>query len=113
MAYSKYNTARFRGDIPVKEGETYDVVIEGVGEKGDGIAKVQGYVLIVPNAKKGDKVKVKVTAVRGKVSFGEVVGEAEAVEETAEAGSEGEQEEEQAEEAGESKEEAPAEDEKE
>ncbi len=63
------------GDIPVKEGDTYDVEIEGIGEKGDGIAKIKGYVIIVPNVKKGDRVKVKVNAVRGKVSFGEVIGE--------------------------------------
>jgi len=64
------------GDIPIKEGETYDVEIEGIGEKGDGIARISNYVIIVPNVQKGDKVKVKVNAVRGKVSFGEVVGEA-------------------------------------
>ena len=72
------------GDIPVKEGDTYDVEIEGVGEKGDGIARVEGYVIIVPNVQKGDKVKVKINAVRGKVSFGEVVGEGEAKEEAVE-----------------------------
>lgn len=65
-----------RGPIPVKEGDTYDVTIEGIGEKGDGIAKINGYVIIVPRVKKGDRVKVRVNAVRGKVSFGEVVGEA-------------------------------------
>ena len=58
------------------KGEIYDVEIEGIGEKGDGIAKIKGYVIIVPNVKKGDKVKVKVNAVRGKVSFGEVIGQA-------------------------------------
>lgn len=68
------------GPIPVKEGDTYDVEIEGIGDKGDGIAKVQGYVIVVPNVKKGDRVKVKINAVRGKVSFGEVVGEAEKTE---------------------------------
>lgn len=66
-----------KAPIPVKEGEIYDVEIEGIGEKGDGIARVNGYVIIVPNVQKGDKVKVKVNAVRGKVSFGEVIeGEA-------------------------------------
>lgn len=73
----KMNDRRSRaGPIPVQEGEEYDVEIEGIGEKGDGIAKINGYVVIVPNVQKGDKVKVKVNAVRGKVSFGEVVGEA-------------------------------------
>ena len=65
------------GPIPVKEGDTYDVEIEGIGDKGDGIAKVQGYVIVIPNVKKGDRVKIKINAVRGRVSFGEVIGQAE------------------------------------
>ncbi len=64
------------GPVPVKEGETYDVTIEGIGEKGDGIAKIQGFVIVVPKTQQGQRVKVRITAVRGKVSFGEVVGEA-------------------------------------
>src|SRR3989338_7983565 len=88
------------GQIPVKEGEIYDVEIEGIGEKGDGIAKIKGYVIIVPNVKKGDKVKVKVNAVRGKVSFGEVIGEASgADEEQKEENQEGEEESEDTEES--------------
>ncbi len=63
------------GPVPVKEGEVYDVTIEGIGEKGDGIAKIQGFVIVVPKTQQGQRVKVKITAVRGKVSFGEVVGE--------------------------------------
>lgn len=61
--------------IPVKEGETYEVTIEGIGEKGDGIAKIQGFVIIVPKTQQGQHVKVRITAVRGKVSFAEVVEE--------------------------------------
>jgi len=61
--------------VPVKEGETYDVTIEGIGEKGDGIAKIQGFVIVVPKTQQGQRVKVRITAVRGKVSFAEVVGE--------------------------------------
>ncbi|MEW5896195.1 MAG: TRAM domain-containing protein [Nanoarchaeota archaeon] len=58
---------------PVKVGEIYDVNITAVGGKGDGIAKVKGFVLFVPNAKKGDYVKVRVTRVLAKVGFAEVV----------------------------------------
>ena len=87
------------GPIPVKEGDIYDVEIEGIGDKGDGIAKVQGYVIVIPNVKKGDHVKVKVNAVRGKVSFGEVVGEGTTAK-PAEPEAEGGSEEEPAEDAG-------------
>lgn len=79
MEGNRRSGSRF-GQIPVKEGDEYDVEIEGIGEKGDGIAKVQGYVIIVPNVSKGDKVKVRINAVRGKVSFGEVIGESDSTE---------------------------------
>jgi predicted RNA-binding protein with TRAM domain len=62
---------------PVKVGDELDVEIESVGEKGDGVAKKEGFVLFVPGTQKGDKVKIKVTKVFRKVGFGEVIGKAE------------------------------------
>ncbi len=63
-----------RSFAPVKVGEELDVKIEAVGEKGDGIAKVKGFVIFIPNAKQGDEVKVRITKVLRKVAFAEVVG---------------------------------------
>ncbi len=60
---------------PVNVGDELDVKIEAVGEKGDGIAKKEGFVLFVPNAKEGQEVKIRVTKVLRKVGFAEVVGE--------------------------------------
>lgn len=68
---------------PVKVGDEIDVKIEAVGEKGDGIAKKDGFVIFVPNTKQGDEVKVKVTRVLRRVGFGEVVGEGSAPSEDA------------------------------
>jgi predicted RNA-binding protein with TRAM domain len=68
---------------PVKVGDEIDVKIEAVGEKGDGIAKKDGFVLFVPNTKEGDEVKVKVTRVLRRVGFAEVVGEGSPSEEAA------------------------------
>lgn len=61
---------------PVKVGEELDVRIEAVGEKGDGIAKKNGFVLFVPNTKEGENVKIRVTKVLRKVGFAEVIGAA-------------------------------------
>jgi predicted RNA-binding protein with TRAM domain len=61
---------------PVRVDEEIDVKIEAVGEKGDGVAKKDGFVLFVPNVKEGDYVRVKVTKVLRKVGFAEVVGDA-------------------------------------
>ncbi|PIN73503.1 hypothetical protein COV20_04745 [Candidatus Woesearchaeota archaeon CG10_big_fil_rev_8_21_14_0_10_45_16] len=58
---------------PVNAGENYDVWINSVGEKGDGIARVKGFVLFVPGVSKGDFVRIKVTKVLEKVGFAEVV----------------------------------------
>jgi predicted RNA-binding protein with TRAM domain len=60
--------------VPVDVGDEVDVTIEAVGEKGDGIARKDGFVLFVPNTKEGDNVKVKVTKVLKRVGFAEVVG---------------------------------------
>jgi len=66
-------------DVPVKVGDELEVKIEAVGEKGDGIAKMNGFVLFVPNTKEGDLVKIKVSRVLKNVGFAEVIGEAENV----------------------------------
>ncbi len=60
---------------PVKVGDEIEVQVEAVGEKGDGIAKKDGFVLFVPNTKQGDSVKIRVTRVLRKVGFAEVIGE--------------------------------------
>jgi predicted RNA-binding protein with TRAM domain len=57
---------------PVKEGETYTVKIEGKGEKGDGIAKVEGFIVFVPGTEPGQEVKIRITRVLRKFAFGEV-----------------------------------------
>jgi len=58
---------------PVREGDELDVKIEAVGEKGDGIAKKQGFVLFVPGTKEGDEVRVRVTRVLRNAGFAEVI----------------------------------------
>jgi predicted RNA-binding protein with TRAM domain len=57
-------------NAPVEAGETYDVSIEGIAKQGDGIAKVEGFVIFVPGTKVGDKVKIKVDKVMRKFAFG-------------------------------------------
>jgi predicted RNA-binding protein with TRAM domain len=57
---------------PVEEGASYDVKIEDIAREGDGIARVEGFVIFVPNAKVGDEVTIKVTKVMRKFAFGEI-----------------------------------------
>lgn len=69
-------TNDFGNAPPVNVGEELDVRIEAVGEKGDGVAKKNGFVIFVPGVKEGQNVRVKVTRVLRKVGFGEVIGQA-------------------------------------
>jgi len=62
-----------RGPVPVKEGDELDVTIEAVGRRGDGIAKVENFVVFVPGTKAGDRVKVKITSVGGSFATASVV----------------------------------------
>lgn len=54
-----------------EEGNTYDVLIESVGSKGDGIAKIDKYTIFIPNAVKGQTVKIKIKKITGNLAFGE------------------------------------------
>ncbi len=60
-------------DRPVEEGETYEVEIEDLGSKGDGIAKIEDFVVFVPNTEVGETVEVEITSVGRRFAFGEVV----------------------------------------
>ncbi|MBI4153241.1 TRAM domain-containing protein [Candidatus Woesearchaeota archaeon] len=60
-------------EAPVKEGDELDVTIEAVGGKGDGIARVEGFVLFVPKTHQGERVKVRVTKVLQNVGFAELI----------------------------------------
>jgi predicted RNA-binding protein with TRAM domain len=61
---------------PVEEGEIRYVEIEDLGKQGDGIARVErGYVIIVPGAEVGERVKVEITEVKSNFAVGEVIDE--------------------------------------
>jgi len=59
--------------VPVEEGETYDVTIQDVGRQGDGIVRIEGFVVFVPNTNVGDEVEIKVERVLPKFAFATVV----------------------------------------
>ncbi|MFT4889217.1 MAG: putative RNA-binding protein with TRAM domain [Halobacteriales archaeon] len=59
---------------PVEEGEHRTVEIEDMGDQGDGITRVErGFVVIVPDTEKGERVTVEIADVRENVAFAEVV----------------------------------------
>ena len=48
---------------PVSAGAVHDVAIEGIAREGDGIARIQGFVVFVPGTKVGDRVTIKIERV--------------------------------------------------
>lgn len=77
-------------EAPIKEGEEYNVSISEVSRRGDGITRIENFVVFVPNTKKGDNVRIRIKELRGRSAVGEVITkgsaepEAEVVEEEAE-----------------------------
>lgn len=61
---------------PVSQGKTYNVRIEDIAQKGDGIARIEGYVIFVPNTRSGEEVTVKIERVLPKYAFASVVSSA-------------------------------------
>jgi predicted RNA-binding protein with TRAM domain len=56
---------------PVKQNQELEVVIDDIGSRGDGIAKIQGYLIFVPRSKIGERVKVRVVSVNEKFAVAE------------------------------------------
>lgn len=60
---------------PVNEGDVREVTIEGLGDQGDGIARVdRGYVVIVPDTDVGDEVEIEIEELHDNFAMGRVVG---------------------------------------
>ena len=58
---------------PVEVGKEYDVTVSEVSRRGDGIAKIDGFVIFVAGAKQGWKGRIKVTQVANRFAIGTVV----------------------------------------
>ena len=58
---------------PVEEGKEYELDIKETSRRGEGIARIEGFVIFVPNTKPNDHVKVKITRVANRFAQGEVV----------------------------------------
>jgi len=76
---------------PVEVGKEYDVTISDTSRRGEGIAKIDGFVIFVAGAKQGQSARIKVTRVNDRFATGEVVtgaGSAETATESAGSGEE-------------------------
>jgi len=67
------NRPRFNLKKPVEVDKEYEAEIEDVSRRGEGIAKIEGFIIFVPNTKKGEHVKFKITRVGNRFAIGELV----------------------------------------
>ena len=71
-SFNKYGSGSFN-DSPVEVGSQYDVKIEDTARQGDGIARISGLVVFVPNTKVNDSVKIEIKQIKRNCAVAEVV----------------------------------------
>ncbi len=68
------STASPSSDALVTIGDVYEVLVEDIGNKGDGIARIgPGYIILIPKTDIGHKVKIKINSVTSRCAFAEVI----------------------------------------
>ena len=67
------NRYGFNMKKPVELDKEYEAEIEDISRRGDGIAKIEGFIIFVPNTKQGEHVKFKITRVGSRFATGELV----------------------------------------
>lgn len=68
-----FNRDEVPNTAPIEEGKEYEVKIEDVGKEGDGITRIEGFVVFVPDTQVGDQVKVRIVSIRRRFGFAEKV----------------------------------------
>ena len=58
---------------PVEVGKEYEVDVQETSRRGEGIARIQGLVTFIPNAKQGDHVKIRITRISRRFAEAELV----------------------------------------
>ncbi len=58
---------------PVEVGKEYNVTISDTSKRGEGIAKIDGFVIFVPGTRMGQQARIKVMSVGERFASGQVV----------------------------------------
>ncbi len=83
MSFNGYRRPQNFGPKPVESGKEYDVKITEISRRGDGIARIQGFVIFVKDGKVGQDAKVKITQIGNRFATAELINQ-EATEQTLE-----------------------------
>jgi predicted RNA-binding protein with TRAM domain len=58
---------------PVEVGKEYNVSISEISRRGDGLTRIEGFVVFVPGTQRGQNVRIKITQVSERFASGQVV----------------------------------------
>jgi predicted RNA-binding protein with TRAM domain len=73
MSYGQNTRTTSSFSRPVETGKEYTVDVTDTGKSGDGIARIEGLVIFIKNAKAGDKnVKIKINSVGSRFATAEI-----------------------------------------
>ena len=61
------------GPKPVETGKEYDVQITEISRKGDGIARIQGFVIFVKGGKVGQNAKIRISQIGPRFATAEII----------------------------------------
>ena len=73
MPYEQSGFDRGLPPKPVEIGKEYDIEIQETSRRGEGITRIEGLVVFVPNTKLGDKLRIKITNISRRFAEAEVV----------------------------------------
>ena len=73
MPYEQGGFDRGLPPKPVEIGKEYDIEIQETSRRGEGITRIEGLVVFVPNTKLGDKLRIKITNISRRFAEAEVV----------------------------------------
>ncbi len=67
--------ARFapRNPAPLNKGEQYEVTITALSRRGQGVARLKGFVVFVPNTNVGQRVTIRIAVIGPRSAQAEVV----------------------------------------
>jgi predicted RNA-binding protein with TRAM domain len=74
--YDSGSCRRFRGPpgpVPVEVGKEYEVEVSEISKQGDGVARIQGFVILVKSGKTGQKVKIRIDQVADRFAKATIV----------------------------------------
>ncbi|MFL6498047.1 MAG: TRAM domain-containing protein [Nitrososphaera sp.] len=79
MSYrqGRFGGSRFGGPKPVESGKEYDVQVTEISRKGDGVARIQGFIVFVKGGRVGQRTRVKITHVGDRFATAETIGSGE------------------------------------